>query len=123
MYNAHRPGIGPGPNPPNNRLAELLDQVRQEFDNQAGRAGDYEQQRKFAPTMRQVLSLSVARCGCALRVAVLCHHTRLVSFGCELYAQDVCFFIVVSFLGACFRPLMLPSAAWHGTRLTTFCKI
>jgi glucose repression regulatory protein TUP1 len=50
MYNSHRPmpgGPGPGPSP-NNRLAELLDQVRQEFDNQANRAGDYEQQRKFA---------------------------------------------------------------------------
>ena len=40
MYNAHRGLVGQ----PNNRLAELLDQVRAEFDNQAGRAGDYEHQ-------------------------------------------------------------------------------
>jgi len=32
--------------PANNRLAELLDGVRQEFDAQAGRATEYEQQRK-----------------------------------------------------------------------------
>lgn len=45
MYNAHR-GMVPGA--PNNRLAELLEQVRQEFEAEAGRAGDYERQRKFA---------------------------------------------------------------------------
>ncbi|KAI4278414.1 MAG: hypothetical protein L6R35_006097, partial [Caloplaca aegaea] len=39
MYNAHR-GIPPAPS---NRLTELLDQVRQEFDNQQSRAGEYEQ--------------------------------------------------------------------------------
>jgi glucose repression regulatory protein TUP1 len=69
MYNAHRPGIGPGPNPPNNRLAELLDQVRQEFDNQAGRAGDYEQQRKFAQTMQQMLYLPIAHNWCTWTIA------------------------------------------------------
>ncbi|KAJ9643062.1 general transcription repressor [Coniosporium tulheliwenetii] len=41
MYNAHR-GMVPGA--PNNRLAELLEQVRQEFEAEAGRAGDYERQ-------------------------------------------------------------------------------
>jgi hypothetical protein len=40
MYNAHR-GLVPQPN---NRLTELLDQVRAEFDNQTGRAGEYEHQ-------------------------------------------------------------------------------
>lgn len=49
MYNAHR-GIIPGevPGGPSSRLTELLNQIRQEFENQAGRAGDYEHQRKFA---------------------------------------------------------------------------
>jgi hypothetical protein len=41
MYNAHR-GMVPVPS---NRLSELLDQVRAEFDNQAGRSSDYEVQR------------------------------------------------------------------------------
>ena len=44
MYNAHR-GMVPAPN---NRLTELLDQVRAEFDNQQNRTGEYEQQSKFA---------------------------------------------------------------------------
>ncbi|KAK8213225.1 general transcription repressor [Zalaria obscura] len=42
MYNAHR-GIPPGP-PQNNRLADLLEQVRAEFENQGVRANDYEHQ-------------------------------------------------------------------------------
>ncbi|KAL1642104.1 general transcription repressor [Diplodia intermedia] len=41
MYNAHR-GMVPGAQP--NRLQELLDQVRQEFENEAGRAGEMERQ-------------------------------------------------------------------------------
>lgn len=50
MYNSHR-GIMPT-QPANNRLAELLDGVRQEFDAQAGRATEYEQQRKsFVTTL------------------------------------------------------------------------
>jgi glucose repression regulatory protein TUP1 len=61
MYNSHRPGMPPTGPPPNSRLVELLDQIRQEFENQAGRAGDYEQQRKFVRTMRQVLLFPVAR--------------------------------------------------------------
>ncbi|MCJ1337081.1 general transcription repressor [Bachmanniomyces sp. S44760] len=40
MYNAHR-GMVPAPN---NRLTELLDQVRAEFDQQQNRTGEYEQQ-------------------------------------------------------------------------------
>lgn len=44
MYNAHR-GIPPAPS---SRLTELLDQVRQEFDSQQSRAGEYEQNSKFA---------------------------------------------------------------------------
>ncbi|MCJ1258480.1 general transcription repressor [Lignoscripta atroalba] len=40
MYNAHR-GMVPAPN---NRLTELLEQVRVEFDNQQNRTGEYEQQ-------------------------------------------------------------------------------
>ena len=44
MYNAHRGMVSA----PNNRLTELLDQVRAEFDNQQNRTGEYEQQSKFA---------------------------------------------------------------------------
>ncbi|KAL9122973.1 MAG: hypothetical protein Q9187_000457 [Circinaria calcarea] len=40
MYNAHRGMVSA----PNNRLTELLDQVRAEFDNQQNRTGEYEQQ-------------------------------------------------------------------------------
>ena len=43
MYNAHR-GMVPAPN---SRLAELLDQVRAEFDSQQNRTGEYEQQSEF----------------------------------------------------------------------------
>lgn len=45
MYNAHR-GMMPQHQPPNNRLTELLDQIRVEFDNQAGQAGRDEHQRE-----------------------------------------------------------------------------
>ena len=44
MYNSHR-GMVPAPN---NRLTELLDQVRAEFENQHNRNGEYEHQRRFA---------------------------------------------------------------------------
>ncbi|KAK2761388.1 general transcription repressor [Arachnomyces sp. PD_36] len=40
MYNAHR-GMVP---PPNNRLTELLDQLRQEFDTQTRSTGEFEHQ-------------------------------------------------------------------------------
>ena len=46
MYNAHR-GMGPpGQAPPGSRLAELLEQVRAEFETQAGRSNEHEHQRK-----------------------------------------------------------------------------
>lgn len=48
MYNSHRPPIGVPAPAPNTRLNELLDQVRAEFEGQATRAVDYEQQRMFA---------------------------------------------------------------------------
>jgi len=57
MYNSHR-GIMPT-QPTNNRLAELLDGVRQEFDVQAGRANDYEQQRKSTLIMLTCALVSV----------------------------------------------------------------
>lgn len=38
MYNSHR-GMVPAPN---NRLTELLDQVRVEFENQQARSSEYE---------------------------------------------------------------------------------
>lgn len=64
MYNAHR-GIPPAPS---NRLTELLEQVRQEFENQQSRAGEYEQNSKFASPekhiccsqLRKAVSLSTA---------------------------------------------------------------
>ncbi|KAI9677594.1 MAG: general transcription repressor [Caeruleum heppii] len=40
MYNSHRGMVAA----PNNRLTELLDQIRAEFENQAGRTGEYEHQ-------------------------------------------------------------------------------
>lgn len=44
MYNAHR-GMGPpGQAPPGTRLAELLEQVRAEFETQAGRSNEHEHQ-------------------------------------------------------------------------------
>lgn len=45
MYSAHR-GMVPASN---NRLTELLDQVRAEFDNQQSRTAEYDQQSKFVP--------------------------------------------------------------------------
>lgn len=42
MYNSHR-GLGPGPQH-GSRLGELLEQVRQEFDAQAGRSNEHEHQ-------------------------------------------------------------------------------
>lgn len=38
-------------------MTELLEQVRQEFDNQQSRAGEYEQNSKFASPVKHV------RCG------------------------------------------------------------
>ncbi|QIW98783.1 hypothetical protein AMS68_004301 [Peltaster fructicola] len=43
MYNSHR-GMGPGPQHGGSRLAELLDQVRNEFETQAGRSNEHEHQ-------------------------------------------------------------------------------
>lgn len=40
MYNAHR-GMVPAPN---SRLSELLDQLRQEFENQSRSTGEFEHQ-------------------------------------------------------------------------------
>lgn len=40
MYNAHR-GMVPAPN---SRLTELLDQLRQEFENQSRSTGEFEHQ-------------------------------------------------------------------------------
>lgn len=64
MYNSHR-GMVPAPN---NRLTELLDQVRAEFDNQHNRTGEYEHQSRFDPshdTVRaSVQSMLAAKHGC-----------------------------------------------------------
>ena len=50
MYNAHR-GMVPAPN---NRLTELLDQVRAEFESQQSRNGEYEQNSTFAKSRYNV---------------------------------------------------------------------
>lgn len=47
MYNTHR-GIGPTPN---NRLTELLEQVRAEFDSQQNRTGEYEANSMFSMSL------------------------------------------------------------------------
>lgn len=47
MYNTHRGLMQPQHVPPGNRIPELLEQIRIEFDNSSGRAaGEYEQQRE-----------------------------------------------------------------------------
>ena len=55
MYNSHR-GMGPPAPAPGSRLQELLEQVRAEFDAQAGRSNEHEHQRKsmFAHELRGV---------------------------------------------------------------------
>ena len=45
MYNAHR-GMVP---PPGSRLSELLDQLRQEFENQSRSTGEFEHQCVYTP--------------------------------------------------------------------------
>lgn len=75
MYNAHR-GMPPGPPPPNSRLAELLEQVRVEFEAQGGRANEYEHQREFRPIFFVCLAWLVVcmlHCGQTAR-----WHSRLV---------------------------------------------
>ena len=59
MYTAHR-GMGPAQPPaPGSRLAELLEQVRAEFDAQAGRSNEHEHQRKsFRRAMYRILASS-----------------------------------------------------------------
>lgn len=55
MYNAHR-GMGPpGPPAPGARLAELLEQVRAEFETQAGRSNEHEHQRKLSADLAGVV--------------------------------------------------------------------
>ena len=46
MYNSHRGMVPPAPS---SRLAELMDQLRAEFESQAGRAGEYEHQSTYDP--------------------------------------------------------------------------
>jgi hypothetical protein len=57
MYGAHRAP----PAQQNGRLAELLDSVRVEFQDQAARTTEYEQQRKFTLLFYSLLH---ARTGC-----------------------------------------------------------
>ena len=45
MYNAHR-GVPPGPAPGPNRLGDLLEQIRQEFEVQVNRADEHTHARK-----------------------------------------------------------------------------
>lgn len=48
MYNPHRGMVPAGAQ--NNRLNDLLDQVRHEFDSSAGRAVEFEGQRTYNPS-------------------------------------------------------------------------
>lgn len=54
MYNAHR-GMVPAPN---SRLTELLDQLRQEFENQSRSTGEFEHQCVYTPFFLFLLSPS-----------------------------------------------------------------
>jgi hypothetical protein len=67
MYNSH---THRGTHPANARLNDLLDQVRQEFDTQNGRAGEYENQRKFAR--------STTFRSCSTTLLFILHHLRLL---------------------------------------------
>ena len=63
MYNAHRGMVQP-PSSSNNRLSELFDQIRREFDTHAqDRAGEHDQNSEFVcfliPQLRR-MHLSVA---------------------------------------------------------------
>jgi hypothetical protein len=61
MYTAHRGMVAP----PSNRLTELLDQVRAEFDAQQNRSGEYEQQSKFVSSL--ACSSKQGRCSILLQ--------------------------------------------------------
>lgn len=66
MYNSHR-GMGPPAPAPGSRLQELLEQVRAEFDAQAGRSNEHEHQRKsMCPPSRavSVWEMDGLRSGC-----------------------------------------------------------
>lgn len=71
MYNAHRGMVPAGG--PNNRLNDLLEQIRHEFENSAGRAVEYEGQRTFAfsitPPDRCTCIASISRAFKQLHVA------------------------------------------------------
>ena len=78
MYNAHR-GVPPGPQPGGNRLADLLEQVRQEFDQQAGRSSESEHQRKYTAldSGRSVQRL-LYEYGPQANIIILCLFERLL---------------------------------------------
>ena len=64
MYTAHR-GIPPGGPAPNSRLAELLEQVRAEFEAQGSRANEYEHQCEYTTSSFVQGEASVPIRGCA----------------------------------------------------------
>lgn len=54
MYNTHRGMVSA----PNSRLSELLDQLRQEFENQSRSTGEFEHQCAFLSQVSSVLQYS-----------------------------------------------------------------
>jgi hypothetical protein len=73
MYNSH---AHRSTHPVNARLNDLLEQVRQEFDTQNGRAGEYENQRKFAHSVGFECSPAALLC----IIYAFCPASGLVSF-------------------------------------------
>ena len=76
MYNAHRGMVPQGG--PNTRLSELLDQIRAEFDQEARRSVDYENQSEFvcAVLMDVVFCIRRVLCISALSLSSDCYvHT------------------------------------------------
>lgn len=87
MYNAHR-GMVPAPN---SRLSELLDQLRQEFENQSRSTGEFEHQcvYKFLfllvlhPCLvLSLLPISCCDCSCFDDAVVLRHFRDISPLSC-----------------------------------------
>lgn len=73
MYNTHR-GMIPHQQLPSSRLTELLEQIRQEFDAQAGTSGEFDRQREQASKSRHLCSV-VDSALTTLFLPAISHHT------------------------------------------------
>lgn len=67
MYNTHR-GMVP---PPNSRLTELLDQLRQEFETQTRSTGEFEHQRTCVSFLLLPVSMQFALDRCVMKLVGL----------------------------------------------------